>query len=146
VAIIGAAQVNVVLLNRATPKRIVFAALSVATVAGGLLVVLGATGIGGLAGYMLSLWVLLAAVGFVLPNAPALALSRHGEAAGTASALLGAAQFGLGALTAPLVGALGNNALAMAAMMAGGSAIALIALGAVVWRNRRHLVAVADVS
>jgi DHA1 family bicyclomycin/chloramphenicol resistance-like MFS transporter len=146
VAIIGAAQVNVVLLNRLTPKRIVFSALSVATVAGGVLVVLGATGIGGLAGYMLWLWVLLAAVGLVLPNAPALALSRHGEAAGTASALLGAAQFGLGALTAPLVGALGNDAVAMAAMMAGGSAIALFALGAVVWRSRRQLVAVADVA
>jgi MFS transporter, DHA1 family, multidrug resistance protein len=145
VAIIGAAQVNVVLLNHRTPQRIVLAALSVATVAGGLLVVLGATGVGGLPGYMLSLWVLLAAVGFVLPNAPALALSRHGEAAGTASALLGAAQFGLGALTAPLVGALGNNALAMAAMMAGGSAIASVALGAVVWRSRRQLLAVADV-
>jgi len=144
VAIIGAAQVNVVLLSRATPKRIVFVALSVATVAGASLVVLGATGIGGLPAFMLSLWVLLAAVGFVLPNAPALALTRHGEAAGTASALLGAAQFGLGALIAPLVGALGNDALAMAAMMAGGCAIALVALGAVVWRGRRRLVAAAD--
>jgi DHA1 family bicyclomycin/chloramphenicol resistance-like MFS transporter len=138
VAIIGAAQVNVVLLNHLTPKRIVFLALSVATIAGGLLIVLGATGIAGLPGFMVAMWVVLAAVGFVLPNAPALALSRHGEAAGTASALLGAAQFGLGALTAPLVGALGNDAVAMATMMTGGSAIAFAALGAVVWQNRRQ--------
>jgi DHA1 family bicyclomycin/chloramphenicol resistance-like MFS transporter len=37
-------------------------------------------------------------------NAPAVALSRHPDAAGTAAALLGAAQFGLGAAVAPLVG------------------------------------------
>jgi MFS transporter, DHA1 family, multidrug resistance protein len=137
-AIIGAAQVNVVLLGHYTPKRIVFAALAVATVAGAVLLLIAASGMAGLLGYTLVLWVVLAAVGFVLPNAPALALSRHGEAAGTASALLGATQFSLGALTAPLVGALGNDAVAMAAMMAGGSAIAFAALGAVALRARRQ--------
>jgi DHA1 family bicyclomycin/chloramphenicol resistance-like MFS transporter len=64
----------------------------------------------------------------VIPNAPAVALSRHSEAAGTAAALLGAAQFGLGALVAPLVGALGNGALALATVMTAGMAIALVAL------------------
>jgi len=138
VAIIGAAQVNVVLLNRLTPKRIVFRALAVATTAGGVLTVLGATGAGGLPGFMVTLWVVLGAVGFVLPNAPALALSRHGEAAGTASALLGATQFSLGALTAPLVGVLGNDALSMAAMMTGGSGIAFAGLGVLSWHSRRQ--------
>jgi MFS transporter, DHA1 family, multidrug resistance protein len=138
VAIIGAAQVNVVLLNRMTPKRIVFLALAVATPAGAVLTLLGATGAAGLPGFVAVLWVVLAAVGFVLPNAPALALSRHGEAAGTASALLGATQFSLGALVAPLVGALGNDAFAMAALMTVGSAIAFVSLGSVVWRGRRQ--------
>jgi DHA1 family bicyclomycin/chloramphenicol resistance-like MFS transporter len=76
-------------------------------------------------------------MGFVLPNAPALALSRHGEAAGTAAALLGAGQFGLGALIAPLVGVLGNDGPAMAITMTGGAAVALVALGVVVKLNRR---------
>ena len=44
-----------------------------------------------------ALWAVLAAAGLAMPNAPALALSRHGEAAGTAAALLGAVQFGVGA-------------------------------------------------
>ena len=61
-----------------------------------------------------ALWVVLAAAGLALPNAPALALSRHGEAAGTAAALLGAVQFGVGAVAAPLVGVLGNGSVAMA--------------------------------
>ncbi len=138
VAIIGAAQINVVLLNRLTPRRIVFLALFVATTAGGVLTMLGATGAAGLPGYTVALWIVLGAVGFVLPNAPAVALSRHGEAAGTASALLGATQFSLGALIAPLVGVLGNDAVAMATLMTAGSAIAFAGLGALAWQNRRQ--------
>ena len=59
---------------------------------------------------LVPLWLVLFAVGLVLPNAPALALARHGEAAGTAAALLGAIQFGVGAIVSPLVGVLGNDA------------------------------------
>lgn len=72
----------------------------------------------------------------MLPNAPALALSRHGKAAGTASAVLGAAQFGLGALVAPLVGVLGNDGPAMAVTMTVGTGVGLIALAAVMRRDR----------
>ncbi|RKT87483.1 MFS transporter, DHA1 family, bicyclomycin/chloramphenicol resistance protein [Saccharopolyspora antimicrobica] len=132
VALIGASQFNVVLLNRYSPKQIVFAALVAATVAGLILTALTTTGTGGLYGFIVPLWLVLGAMGFVLPNAPALALSRHGEAAGTAAALLGAGQFGLGALIAPLVGVLGNDGPAMAITMTGGAAVALLALGVVV--------------
>ncbi|MQA11776.1 MAG: Bcr/CflA family efflux MFS transporter [Pseudonocardiaceae bacterium] len=138
VAIIGASQLNVVLLSRFTPKRIVFFALAAATLAGLVLTALTVTGTGGLVGFLIPLWFLLGATGFVLPNAPALALSRHGEAAGTAAALLGAGQFGLGALIAPVVGLLGNDGPAMSITMTGGAAIAWLALGAVVMRTRRQ--------
>ena len=71
------------------------------------------------------LWFVIAACGFSFPNTPALALTRHGEAAGTAAALLGSAQFVLGGITAPLVGAFGDgSALPMAAVMAATMAIA----------------------
>ena len=63
-----------------------------------------------------------------MPNAPALALARHGEAAGTAAALLGAIQMGTGAIVSPLVGVLGNDAVAMGAVMTGGSVVALAVL------------------
>lgn len=109
VAIIGASQFNVTLLNRYSPERIVFYALAAALVSGLVLTFFALTGVGGLVGFVVPLFFLLGAVGLVLPNAPALALSRHGEAAGTAAALLGATQFGLGALIAPLVGILGND-------------------------------------
>jgi DHA1 family bicyclomycin/chloramphenicol resistance-like MFS transporter len=66
--------------------------------------------------------------GLAFPNAPALALSRHGEAAGTAAALMGALQFGVGALAAPLVGVLGTGSVAMAAVIAGGMLSAMTVL------------------
>ncbi|CAM02541.1 DHA1 family bicyclomycin/chloramphenicol resistance-like MFS transporter [Saccharopolyspora erythraea NRRL 2338] len=137
VALIGASQLNVVLLNRWTERQIVLSSLAAATAFGVVLVALTTTGTGGLLGFILPLWFLLGAFGFVLPNAPALALSRHGETAGTAAALLGAGQFGLGALIAPLVGLLGNDGPAMALTMTGGSAVALLALGAMLRHERR---------
>lgn len=132
VGLITATQLNVRLLRRYTPQRILVTALAVGTAAGLVLLSFAATGVGGLAAVLASLWVVLAAAGLAMPNAPALALSRHGEAAGTAAALLGAVQFGVGALAAPLVGVLGTGSVAMAAVVAGGMAVALAVLLTVV--------------
>lgn len=128
IALIGATQYNVVLLRRFSPQRIMLSALAFATVAGAVFVGVTVAGVGGVAGFVVPVWIVLAAMGLVLPNAPAVALSRHNEAAGTAAALLGAAQFGLGAVVAPLVGVLGNDELALAAVMLTGMAVALLAL------------------
>lgn len=128
IALIGATQFNVVLLRRFTPQTITVAALAAASVAGVVFVGLTVARVGGLFGFLVPVLAILAAMGLVIPNAPAVALSRHPDAAGTAAALLGAAQFGLGALVAPLVGALGNGALALSAVMTAGMMIALVAL------------------
>jgi|tagenome__1003787_1003787.scaffolds.fasta_scaffold20895736_2 DHA1 family bicyclomycin/chloramphenicol resistance-like MFS transporter len=133
---ITATQLNVRLLRRFSPAHILISALLVGSVSGLLMVAFALTGIGGLVGILAPLWVVLASVGFALPNAPALALSRHGEAAGTASAMLGAVQFGVGALAAPLVGVLGNDSVAMATVVAGGmlTAVAVLTVVARPWR------------
>jgi DHA1 family bicyclomycin/chloramphenicol resistance-like MFS transporter len=131
VALIGATQFNVVLLRRFAPQTIVLWALTAAAVAGVVFVGLSYAHIGGLAGFVVPVWFILAAMGLVIPNAPAVALSRHPDAAGTAAALLGAAQFGIGAAVAPLVGVLGNNEIALALVMTAGMVIALLALLAV---------------
>lgn len=131
IALIGASQLNVVLLAHFTPVRIVISALSAGVLAAAVMTVLAVGDVGGIFGFLIPLWFVLGAVGFVMPNAPALALSRHGEAAGTAAALLGAAQFGSGAIVAPVVGVLGNDAVAVSVTMVGVSAIALLALIAV---------------
>ncbi|BBZ08623.1 Bcr/CflA family drug resistance efflux transporter [Mycolicibacterium doricum] len=131
VALIATTQFNVVLLRRFTPQQIMVWALAAASLAGLVFVGLAVAHVGGLAGFLMSVWVILAAMGLVLPNAPAVALSRHNEAAGTAAALLGAGQFGLGAAVAPLVGVLGNDEFALALVMVVGTVVALVALVAV---------------
>jgi DHA1 family bicyclomycin/chloramphenicol resistance-like MFS transporter len=128
IALIGATQFNVVLLKRFTPQTIVVWALVASSLAGLVFVALTAAGVGGLFAFLVPVWLILGAMGLVIPNAPALALSRHPDAAGTSAALLGAAQFGLGAAVAPLVGVLGNDDFALALVMTFGVVVALFAL------------------
>ena len=128
VGLITATQLNVRLLRRWTPSQILISALAGGAVAGLVLLVFAITDFGGLVGILVPLWLVLASAGLALPNAPALALSRHGEAAGTAAALLGAVQFGVGALAAPLVGVFGNGAVGMALVIAGGMVAANVVL------------------
>ncbi|MGC4838658.1 multidrug effflux MFS transporter [Micromonospora vinacea] len=134
VGLIGATQFNVRLLRRYTPQQILVSALIAGTAAGLLLVMFAATGFGGLGTLLASLWLVLAAAGLALPNAPALAMSLHSEAAGTAAALLGAVQFGIGAVSAPLAGLFGTGSVPMAIVIAGGMAAALIVMLLVVPR------------
>ena len=128
IGLIAATQGNVRLLRRYSPQQILTAALLIGSAAALVLLGVAATGFGGLPALLGALWLALTAIALAMPNAPALALSRHGEAAGTASALLGAVQFGVGAVTAPLVGVLGNGAVAMALLIAGGLVMALVVL------------------
>lgn len=113
-------QVNPLLVKRWGPVRVLSAATIVGLLSAGALLLTSVTGTGGLAGFMIPLWFVVASAGVSFPNAPAIALNRHGDAAGTASAVLGAAQFMIGGLVAPLVGALANGtAVPMAAVMVG---------------------------
>ncbi|WP_255605113.1 multidrug effflux MFS transporter [Mycolicibacterium xanthum] len=128
IALIGATQFNVVLLRRFSPQQIMVWALFAASAAGAVFVALTVAHVGGLVGFVVPVWAILAAMGLVIPNAPAVALTRHPDAAGTAAALLGAAQFGVGAAVAPLVGVLGNDEFAMATVMSVGVVVALGAL------------------
>ena len=135
ISFITASQINVVMLKRFSPQSIVVCALAAAVVAGVAFVTLALAHAGGLAGFLLPVWSILAAMGLVIPNAPAVALSRHHDAAGTAAALLGAAQFGIGAAVAPIVGVLGNDELALAVVMTTGVVVALVALVTVIRRT-----------
>jgi DHA1 family bicyclomycin/chloramphenicol resistance-like MFS transporter len=130
--LIAATQLNAYLLRRFEPRQLLLSSVLAGAVAGLVLLGLALTGIGGLVGVLVPLWAVLFTVGLALPNAPALALGRHGEAAGTAAALLGAVQFGVGAVISPMVGVLGNDAVAMGAVVSGGLLLALAVLVVVV--------------
>ena len=83
------------------------------------------------------LFATMASIGFIAPNATALALQAHGEQAGTASALIGLGQFVTGALAAPLTGLVGGpGALPLAVVMA---AFALAAFAASLLTRSRRL-------
>ena len=130
--LIAATQLNPVLLRWFSPAQVLVAGTVAGAAAGTVLLVLAATATGGLFAVALPLWAVLFACGLALPNAPALALSRHGEAAGTAAALLGAVQFGVGAAVSPLVGLLGNDAVAMGAVVVASLVLAIVVLVVVV--------------
>jgi MFS transporter, DHA1 family, multidrug resistance protein len=130
--LIGGTQLNAALLRRFEPRQLLPFALLVGTAAGAVLLPLVAFEVGGLVGVVVPLWAVLFAVGLSLPNPPALALARHGAAAGTASSLLGAVQMGVGAVVSPLVGLLGTDALAVGLVVAAGAAAALVVLVVVV--------------
>jgi DHA1 family bicyclomycin/chloramphenicol resistance-like MFS transporter len=97
-------QLNPLLLRRYSPVQILGVSILVALIGSIVLLTFAITNFGGLLGFMLPLFFIVSAAGLSFPNAPAIALNRHGEAAGTAAALLGAAQFMIGGFIAPLVG------------------------------------------
>jgi DHA1 family bicyclomycin/chloramphenicol resistance-like MFS transporter len=134
--IVAGTQLNPLLLRRFRPSQVVTVAVSCGTVVAGVMVLTTATDAGGLLGLLVPLALVVATCGLSMPNTPALALSRHGEAAGTAAALLGSVTFGVGALTAPLVGVLGTgSAVPMAAVIAAAVASAAVLLHLVVRRD-----------
>lgn len=116
-ALVAGAQGNARLVARFGSQRLLTGALCAMSTVGLTLtvVVLGNVG---LPGILPCLFMLMFCVGFVTPNAMALALDDFPHAAGSASALIGLLQFSMGAALAPLVGIAGNHdALPMALCM-----------------------------
>jgi MFS transporter, DHA1 family, multidrug resistance protein len=121
-----ASQINGSLVSRIRPARLLTGGLIANATAGLALLFVVVRGFGLLA-VLLPLLLLASSVGFIVPNAIALALSRRPDAAGTGSALLGVIQSGLAAFGAPIVGIAGTGtALPMAGV------IAVSGLGAII--------------
>ncbi len=116
--IIVASQVSRALVGRFGAARMLGAGVATCIV-GGLGTLVAVVADLGLGALLPSLFLIVASMGLVLPNASALALADHPHTAGSASALLGLSQFAFGAVTAPLAGvAGGNTALPMAIVCA----------------------------
>ena len=132
VGLILMTQLNPILLRRYSPVQVLTAGVVGAFLSALTLLATAITGFGGLLGVMIPLWFVMSCSGLSFPNAPAIALSRHGEEAGTAAALLGASQFVIGGAVAPVVGAFANGTpVPMAAIVVAttGLAATLILLG-----------------
>jgi DHA1 family bicyclomycin/chloramphenicol resistance-like MFS transporter len=132
--LIGLSQVNGRLVHRLSPHRLM--AIGLGVLAAGAVGLLAAVVLHlGLTMVLAGLFVVVASQGLIAPNASALALVNHGRSAGSASALLGALRFLVGAAAAPLVGLAGEgSALPMAAVI---TVCGLGALGCFIWLGRR---------
>lgn len=114
-----AAQVNGRLLPSGSHELAMRVAMLVQSAAAVALVAAGVTGFGGLTGLFVPIFVYVGALGFIMPNAAALAMAPYGRNAGVASALLGTLQFSLAAVASALVGALHDGtAMPMVATIA----------------------------
>jgi DHA1 family bicyclomycin/chloramphenicol resistance-like MFS transporter len=123
--IVAAGQASARLVGRVAPRRLLLAGLALNALGGAALLAVTLAGLG-LAAVLAALFLVPASLGLILPNATALALGRHPEAAGTASAVIGVVQFSAGALVAPLVGAGGQaTAVSMAVVIAACGAAAI---------------------
>ncbi len=127
-------QLNHLLLRRFSPRFLLAVGLLAAVAAG--MSVLGVALAGGssVVALSVSLFVLVLATGFASPDSTALALSRHPEVAGSASAYFGTLRLGLAALSTPLVGLGGVSAMPMAVVIAFASVGALVVFAVVARR------------
>ena len=101
--IVALSQLGRMLLRRFTPAALLTWAVGQCLAGAAVLALALAVG-WGLFAVLAGLFVMVSAVGLALPFASVLAMDRHREIAGSASALLGTLQYALGAITAPLVG------------------------------------------
>jgi len=102
--IVLGSQASRVLVGRFSARSLMLAGLT-----GGIGVLLSVLAGAGLGALLPMLFLNVACLGLVLPNAGALGLAKHGDAAGAAASLLGPTPYVLGALASPLVGLGGRH-------------------------------------
>jgi len=135
-----AAQINAALVRRYAPVRVLRLAVLVSKVMGTALLLITITRFGGLIGTAVPLAFMLMINNFVASNGGAIALSRHGDRAGSAAAVMGAMQMGFSGIAASLVGVLAehvSNSVAMAIVMLSAITLAflILLLATPVYRN-----------
>ncbi len=126
---IGASQLNSVLLKRFTSEQMILGALLVQTGISVLFLILAMNNLLNLYGTIALLFLFLACLGISNPNTAGLTLAPFTRNAGSASALMGAIQLGLGALASFAVGVFVTNSIVpMVWLITGTTVLALIVL------------------
>jgi MFS transporter, DHA1 family, multidrug resistance protein len=148
--LIGASQLNSVLLKTYTSEQIIKVALACQSTIGLILVILTFFGLNDLFITIFLIFLFLCCQGFTFPNSSALSLAPFGHNAGSASALMGAIQMCIGACTSALVSVFQNKtALPMAGVMSccaiGAFTVYMIGRNIIYQRARAKAVAEEDV-
>ncbi|OCX51448.1 Bcr/CflA family drug resistance efflux transporter [Mucilaginibacter sp. PPCGB 2223] len=127
--LIGCSQINSLFLRYFTSRQIIKVAQAMQCLIGVTLFALTYYGIINAAGMIALIFLFLSAQGFISPNASALSLTPFPHNAGTASALMGTLQMGIGAFASAMVSVLNNGtALPMTGIMAVCTVCALLLL------------------
>ncbi len=123
--IILTSQLSGRFVRRFGPRKLFISGLAVSLAGGWLLLAMVYFEVG-LPGVLPAFFLVVASIGFISPNATALALAAHPRVAGSASGLIGLLQYVIGAAVTPLVSiGAGGTARPLAII------IALLTLGAV---------------
>jgi DHA1 family bicyclomycin/chloramphenicol resistance-like MFS transporter len=127
VGFIGFSQLNAVLLKYFRSEQIVIGSLCGQVIVGGIFLAGAWTGWLGLAGTLVLIFLILVGIGLCYPNTSALSLAPFSRNAGSASALMGALQWGLGSLSSYAVGSFhGRPLLTLAATIVLSAALAML--------------------
>ena len=126
---IGISQFNTLLLKKFSSAGIIRFALVAEVLVAAIFWGGNMAGWYGLASTIFFIFLILVCIGFVNPNAAALSLAPFAKNAGSASALMGALQMGIGALASVGVSVFSNGtATPMAAIIAGSALLGLLVL------------------
>lgn len=129
VGFIGASQFNTLLLRKYKSEQIINTALICQLLVSFTLVFASFNGLLTLTATIVLLFLFLCCIGLTNPNAAALSLAPFSKNAGSASALMGAIQMGMGALISVAISLFEEpSTLPMTAAMAGSSLLALCVL------------------
>jgi DHA1 family bicyclomycin/chloramphenicol resistance-like MFS transporter len=141
VGLMAGGPVSARLIRRIGPGRTLTVGLAAAVVLAAALTVCTLLG-AGLPALIPLLFLTVSTVSFMMPTSTALALTDQGARAGTASGLMGLAQFGLGGAIPPLASIGGATAVVMTVSMLACAVAALAVRGLVARVERRAPVAV----
>jgi DHA1 family bicyclomycin/chloramphenicol resistance-like MFS transporter len=129
VSFIGSSQLNSVLLKKFSSEQMIFSALITQSLISIVFLVLSWNNLIGLYGTIGMLFLFLGCLGISNPNTAGLTLAPFAKNAGSASALMGAIQLGLGALASFAVGSFVKDSIVpMVVIMTSTTILAFIIL------------------
>lgn len=127
--LVGMSQLNVVLIRKYSNEQILLGSLCMLTLVSLVFFICAYNGWYNVYSVVGTMFVFLSCVGLSNPNSSALAMEPFGAKAGSAAAMLGFLQMGIGALASVLVGVMKAQQLfPLAAIFVGTSSMALVIL------------------
>ncbi len=142
--LITSSQFNTLALGKYSSHQILKVALFCQATSGVLLLLSFLTGLATLFSSIALIFIFLSCQGFAFPNSSALSISPFVANAGRASALMGAVQLGIGAITSALVSIFHNSTaipLAIVMTFCAGSSLCILLLGSRALDKKRRFLA-----